>query len=474
MPTDYYRRTAMAAAIAACFPGAVLAAGVARVDFASGNVSAISPDGRSRALAKGAEIDVGETVATGQGRAQLRFADGAYMSLQPQTEFKVEAFKYSGRNEPSDGIVMNLLKGGLRTITGLLGRTNRNAYRLKTEVATIGIRGTEYSVRYTNSIEVYVADGAVSVENESGTFVVPGGTGVLVSNQNTPPQQTDQKPVLPPETPVDQEQEEQTQQPQDPVNPIQEAFPPVTQTILTGSIEANWAASHWFTGPRADFNRPVTLDGSGALVSFFADLPEFGPFTFGTATVGTATAQSSGNDGIIAWGRWVGGTTGGDQVGQEYGSFSGLDLTAFEGTAHPLHYVVGLPATNIPTSGTATYSMIGATPPSVTGFITSASVNSSSIEVDFASSSALFHLSMEINGSTSTTGTGVPIMRDGAKLSGSSQMTMTDGVFGGACGAQLTLSGFLAGNGASRAGMAYEIWGCCSGGVSGAIAYIKK
>ncbi len=177
MSTGIYQRIAMASAMAVCFPASGLAAGVARVDFASGAVSATAPDGRSRALSKGSEIEVGETVSTQAGRAQLRFSDGAYMSLQPRTEFKVEEFKFSGKPEAGDSIVMNLLKGGMRTITGLIGRTNRDAYRLKTEVATIGIRGTEYTVKYTNSIEVFVADGVVSVENQSGSFTVPGGTG---------------------------------------------------------------------------------------------------------------------------------------------------------------------------------------------------------------------------------------------------------------------------------------------------------
>src|SRR5690349_18595475 len=97
MPTTFAQRTVMATAITACFPGMVYGAGVARVDFAAGSVSAIAPDGRSRALTKGSEIEVGETVSTQAGRAQLRFADGAYMSLQPQTEFKVEEFRYAGK-----------------------------------------------------------------------------------------------------------------------------------------------------------------------------------------------------------------------------------------------------------------------------------------------------------------------------------------------------------------------------------------
>lgn len=39
-----------------------------------------------------------------------------------------------------------LLKGGFRTVTGLIGKTDRAQYRVSTQTATIGIRGTDYEV----------------------------------------------------------------------------------------------------------------------------------------------------------------------------------------------------------------------------------------------------------------------------------------------------------------------------------------
>ncbi len=444
MPTNFCQRTAMAAAIAACFPG-LAGAQVARVDFATGSVSATAPDGRSRTLTKGSEIAVGETIATQQGRAQLRFADGALMSLQPQTEFKVEEFKYSGKADPGDNIVMNLLKGGMRTITGLIGRTNRNAYRLRTDVATIGIRGTEYSVRYTNSIEVNCTDGAVSVDNQSGSFVVTGGTTVMVQNQNTAPQTTDQKPVLPPESPTQEQQEEQQQRTQDPVNPVQEKSPTVP-LLLTGTITGNWAASHPNFSHTRDSNRTVTLDGTGTLVSY--DGFE------GVTTVGTATGISSGNDGVIAWGRWANGTTGG------VSPHSGQDTT----TPSELHYVVGIAPATMPASGTATYSMIGATPPSSFESVT---VVSSSLTVNFGTGSGAMHAQFVWNGSN------VGTMPGGASLSVSGSTFNGGGCMAGPfCTQNINFSGIFAGDQASRAGLAYTL-NVNGSGAHGAIAYSK-
>ena len=459
MPTSICQRTAMAAAIAACFPGIGFAAGVARVDFAAGSVSAIAPDGRSRALGKGSEIEVGETVATQQGRAQLRFADGAYMSLQPQTEFKIEEFKYSGKGEQTDNIVMNLIKGGMRTITGLIGRNNRNAYRLKTDVATIGIRGTEYSVRYTNSIELHVTDGLVSVDNQSGSFTVAGGTTVQVNNQQTPPQQTDQKPVLPPESPV-QEQEQVTEALTPPPNP----FPTPATTILTGTITGNWAISFapdiGFTD--AQLEQTITLDGSGVLTSF-AD-------GSGVNTSGTTSPSSQGNDGIVAWGRWASGAAG---VLGGTGIYSGLNLADVTGEGpSDMHYIVGIPATNLPPLGTmATYGIIVATTQSLyTVFgnsFNSVSVLDSSLVVHFGTSSAFLNVSFNVDGSV-VAASGLPLTLSGARFNGFNSLFVQN-----FCGS-ISSAGFLAGEGGVRAGMAYTVDGCGTqncGRFNGAIGY---
>src|SRR5688500_3526316 len=233
MPINFYQRSALAIAVAACFPAAGHAAGVARVDFAVGNVTAVAPSGRTRALARGSEIEVGDTVNTQQGRAQLRFQDGAYMSLQPETSFKIDEFRFAEQGGGKDGVVMSLLKGGMRTITGLIGRANRRNYKFRTEVATIGIRGTEYSVRYTNSIEVFCAEGAISVENEAGTLPLNSGEGAQVLSADAAPIKTDEPPVLLPQP--------TTLRLDEPVNPIQVVMPPVA--VPVGKFTGAWAAA---------------------------------------------------------------------------------------------------------------------------------------------------------------------------------------------------------------------------------------
>ena len=190
MPNEFklkHSSAALMAALAAAFPLTGQAAGAARVDFVVGDVKALTPDGRSRTLGKGAEIENGETVDTGSGRAQVRFSDGAQVSLQPQTQFRIDAYEFKGAADGSEKGFFSLLKGAMRTITGAIGKAERKAYRLDTAVATIGIRGTEYAVAYGKSITVTTNSGLIEVCNNGGCLLVEAGQSAYVPDANTAP-----------------------------------------------------------------------------------------------------------------------------------------------------------------------------------------------------------------------------------------------------------------------------------------------
>lgn len=167
--------------------GGVRAAESARVDFAIGEVVVVQADGTQRVLARGEKVSPGDTVDTGSGRVQLRFTDGAMVSLQPQTLFRIDAYEFKGQADGSEKGFFSLLKGALRTITGAIGKQDRKAYRLDTAVATIGIRGTTYSVAYGNSITVNTDQGAVEVCNNGGCLNVGAGQSAYIKDIDTAP-----------------------------------------------------------------------------------------------------------------------------------------------------------------------------------------------------------------------------------------------------------------------------------------------
>ncbi len=121
------------------------------VVYAFGDVLAVSGDGRSRALTRGDSFGPGDTVTTRNGRAQLRFTDGGFAALQPNTEYRVEDYHFEGDADGSERSFMNLVRGSVRLVTGLIGRANKKNFRLRTAVATIGIRGTAGKVSHCDA-----------------------------------------------------------------------------------------------------------------------------------------------------------------------------------------------------------------------------------------------------------------------------------------------------------------------------------
>jgi hypothetical protein len=198
------RNPVLLMALAAVFPVISYAAGAANIDFAAGSVTAVNAAGVQRPLTKGAEISNGDTIRTGEGgRAQVRFSDGAMVSLQPQTDFRIDNYQYSGKADGQEKGFFSLLKGGLRTITGLVGRSNRDNYKVVTSVATIGIRGTEYTGALnpgTGELVVNTGEGLVEVCNGAGCVLLASGESGSVQGNNAP-RRTDSRPQLPPAQP---------------------------------------------------------------------------------------------------------------------------------------------------------------------------------------------------------------------------------------------------------------------------------
>jgi len=199
---QFGRRHIWAVAVAVfLFPTAVFAAPVAHVEFAVGSVTAEAADGSVRTLQKGAAVEEGETVKTNDGRAQLRFTDDGFVSLHSETVFRIEEYRWSGVTDGSERGIFRLMKGGLRTITGMLSKINKKAYRMSTDVATIGIRGTEYTMQLNGDLSGGVAEGEIEVCNAGGCLAVAPGLSYYVPDANTKPIFSNKQTFLAPPQP---------------------------------------------------------------------------------------------------------------------------------------------------------------------------------------------------------------------------------------------------------------------------------
>ncbi len=118
--------------------------GVGMIVASRGEVIALA-NGGSRELKQGDFIYVNDEIITSnRSFAVLQFEDGAKVTVRPDSTLIIEQYLYAG-NE-NDEATLNLVSGGLRVITGAMAKSNPENYKVKTPVALMGVRGTEFSI----------------------------------------------------------------------------------------------------------------------------------------------------------------------------------------------------------------------------------------------------------------------------------------------------------------------------------------
>lgn len=159
-----------------------------RVNFISGEVTATTTNNSTHTLYKGDLISAGDKLETGKnGRVQIRFTDGSILSLKPNSVFSIEKYNFSKDTPEQGNLLFNFVRGGFRTISGAIGKANRNNYGMNTPFATIGIRGTDYSAATSNGkVFVTVTDGQVNINNEAGDANANAGESYVIGDKTAP------------------------------------------------------------------------------------------------------------------------------------------------------------------------------------------------------------------------------------------------------------------------------------------------
>lgn len=148
------------AAVALAAAPAAIAAAVGEVTFAAGDARI---EGATGKLARGAQVEVGQTVVTGVGgHVHIRFVDDAFVAVRPNSQLTVDDYQYDPANAAANRVKFTLRSGTGRLITGKAGQANKQGFRLNTPMAAIGVRGTDFVVRASaDSTRVTVQQGAV-------------------------------------------------------------------------------------------------------------------------------------------------------------------------------------------------------------------------------------------------------------------------------------------------------------------------
>jgi hypothetical protein len=204
-------RQALLGVLLCAAPVLALAQGV--VQHLSGTLSAQRPDGTIRLLSEKSQIQPGEVLSTERDSyAQLRFPDGGRITMRPNSQVKLDSYRFSEKEPQRDSFVMSLLRGGFRAITGLIGKRKREAYKIQTATATVGIRGTTFSAidvprppearapdpdAPPPGVYVIVTDGVVAFMSGNVAQDVAAGQTAVSTDFNLPPRLIPTPPNLP-------------------------------------------------------------------------------------------------------------------------------------------------------------------------------------------------------------------------------------------------------------------------------------
>jgi hypothetical protein len=462
----------LCALLIACFNTSLYAA-VGKVEFTTAGAYATNA-GQQRILAKGMEINQGDTIITEAGRTQIRFSDGGYISLQPNTEFKVDEYSYDGKTDGSEKGFFSLVKGGLRAITGAVGRVNKTAYRVNTPVATIGIRGTEFLAQFDGRLLVKVGDGAVYMTNASGDLILFKGQVGEVKDSNTKPNYTNDETTMNAggpkgATPNQVNTENQQQQQQSNTFTVAEQYnEDGTSCVVTGSCPVVKSAGpqgvklenqgYAFAGDitsssassttNESFNSTgapvsVSLDGQGNLVAL----------SDGASTITfTGNYFDKGSSGPLSWQRINNASL---TDGNELATYGNLHFVF--GSLTPESDLMNLAST----FNQGYYTAVGGTNPT-DKFGNIGSLNYATLFVDFGEYYVTTEVGLTIQGATYTA------FGDGGFSSQGSPIFYTNG--GTNVEGNYSASGFLSGSNASHAAFSYTL----NDSITGAVALGKS
>ena len=114
----------------------------------TGNASASDVNGRLQQLQIKSQIYQGDRLETESGSVlHVIMDDGAEIFLKQDSLLEVSEYVITSGYDKDSSSILDLLRGGLRKITGAIGASTAANYQVHTGFATIGIRGTEYVLK---------------------------------------------------------------------------------------------------------------------------------------------------------------------------------------------------------------------------------------------------------------------------------------------------------------------------------------
>ena len=137
------------------------------------NVVSGSNGGQNRVINVGTGVFQNEIITTGaKSSAQLLFRDETSLTIGASARLTLDRFVYNPSSKTGD-VVVNVVQGAFRFVSG---SARSGSYKIKTPVASIGLRGTivEGYVSPDGSLLLVIVEGSVIVTTADGTSVTLG------------------------------------------------------------------------------------------------------------------------------------------------------------------------------------------------------------------------------------------------------------------------------------------------------------
>ncbi|MGR8949001.1 MAG: FecR family protein [Gammaproteobacteria bacterium] len=168
---------------------------VGRIVFASGEVQVVDVDSRKRFVIKGDLVFANETLVTGEGRVQVKFTDDGRVSLKANTIYAISDYYYAESERDPVKSLFELVTGTVRFVTGKIAKRNRASFGIKTQTATIGVRGSSgqvtscvsrscrgqldgtYLTTYEGILTIKSGDSQIDVHPNESAFCDADGSG---------------------------------------------------------------------------------------------------------------------------------------------------------------------------------------------------------------------------------------------------------------------------------------------------------
>jgi len=120
---------------------------IGRVAVLNGRASAREDGRQGRQLSVGDAVYERDQIQTAERSfTVIAFNDQTRVTLSPQSALRIEEHEFAPERPQDNNSFLRFLQGGMRLVTGVIGKLNPQAFRVGTPTVTIGIRGTGFDL----------------------------------------------------------------------------------------------------------------------------------------------------------------------------------------------------------------------------------------------------------------------------------------------------------------------------------------